>query len=75
MTTNIVKGNEADVSGVTDITLAKFKKLFKEEIKETAAWLWREDKEGDYENKKVCKEAALSFVIDNHEEYNITDRY
>ena len=59
----------------TDITLAKFKKLFKEEIKETADWLWREDKEGDYKDKKTVKEAALSFVIGNHDEYHVTDRY
>lgn len=68
-------GNINDASSVTDITLAKFKKLFKEEIKETADWLWREDKEGDFKNKKMLNEAALSFVINNHEEYNITDRF
>lgn len=60
---------------VTEITLAKFKKLFKQELKETADWLWREDKEGDFKNKKMLNEAALSFVIANHEEYYVTDRY
>lgn len=60
---------------VTDITLAKFKKLFKDEIKETADWLWREDKEGDFPDKATCKKAAISHVIDQHEEYHVTDRY
>ena len=58
-----------------EITLAKFKKLFKEEIKETADWLWREDKEGDFPDKATCKKAALNMVMDNHEEYYVTDRY
>jgi len=59
---------------IIEITLAKFKKLFKDEIKETADWLWREDKEGDYPDKATCKKAAISFVINNHEEYHVTDR-
>lgn len=60
---------------VMDITLAKFKKLFKDEIKETADWLWREDKEGDFPDKATCKKAAISHVIDQHEEYHVTDRH
>lgn len=56
-----------------DITTAKFKKLFKDELKETADWLWREDKEKDFPDKATCKEAALKFVIENHPEYNVTD--
>lgn len=56
-----------------DITTAKFKKLYKDELKETADWLWREDKEKDFPDKATCKEAALKFVIENHPEYNITD--
>ena len=66
---------DSEESTVTEITLAKFKKLFKEEIKETADWLWREDKEKDFPDKATCKKAAVSFVIDNHEEYYVTDRY
>lgn len=66
---------ESNESTVTEITLAKFKKLFKDEIKETADWLWREDKEKDFPDKATCKKAAISFVIDNHEEYHVTDRY
>lgn len=56
---------------VTEITLAKFKKLFKDEIKETADWLWREDKEKDFPDKATCKLAAITFVINNHEEYYV----
>lgn len=73
--TIVVAETTDDVPPYTDITLAKFKKLFKDEIAEAADWLWREDKEGDFKNKKMLNEAALSFVINNHEEYNITDRF
>jgi hypothetical protein len=63
---------EADPVG-HDVTLAKFKKIFKDEIKETADWLWREDKEKDFPDKKTCKEAALRMTVDNHPEYTIID--
>ena len=63
----------SDENSVTEITLAKFKKLFKEEIKETQDWLWREDKEGDFPDKATCKKAAIHFVIENHQEYTVID--
>jgi hypothetical protein len=56
-----------------EITVAKFKKLFKDEIKETADWLLREDKEGDFPDKKTAKQAALRMVIDNHPEYAVDE--
>jgi hypothetical protein len=56
-----------------EITLAKFKKLFKDEIKETTDWLLREDKEGDFPDKKSAKQAALRTVIDNHPEYAVDE--
>ena len=68
-------GPDTEEQVAQEITLAKFKKLFKEEIKETADWLWREDKEGDFPDKATCKKAALNMTIDNHEEYYVTDRY
>ena len=64
---------ESESSEVKEITLKEFKKLFKEELKETADWLWREDKEKDFPDKATCKKAALRFVIENHEEYTVTD--
>jgi hypothetical protein len=57
----------------TEISLAKFKKLFKEEIAEAADYLEREDKEGDFEDSKTIKAAALSFVRDQHPEYIVVD--
>ena len=56
-----------------EITLAKFKKLFKDEIKETTDWLLREDKEGDFPDKKSAKQAALRMVIDNHTGYAVEE--
>lgn len=70
--TIVVAETTDDVPPYTDITLAKFKKLFKDEIAEAADWLWREDKEGDFENRKTTKAAALQFVIEQHPEYNVT---
>ena len=56
-----------------EVSEAQFKKLFKDEIKETADWLWREDKEKDFPDKATCKKAALRFVVENHPEYTIID--
>jgi hypothetical protein len=63
----------SDVDGPQEIALTKFKKLFKDEIKETAAWLKREDKEKDFPDNKSIKEAALRMTIDNHPEYVVSE--
>lgn len=66
-----LSSEDTEAFEVTEITLAKFKKLFKNEIKETADWLDREDKEGDFKSKKELKEAALSLVQERHPEYTV----
>lgn len=58
---------------VQEMTLAKFKKEFKDEIQSTMDWLWREDKEKVFKTKKVLKEAAIAQVRDNHPDIVITD--
>lgn len=64
---------ETPPTDTTEITLAQFKKLFKDELIATEEWLMREDKEGDLKNKKMLKGAALSFVLGEHPEYTVTD--
>lgn len=56
-----------------EMSLAKFKKQFKEEIQSKMDWLEREDKEGDFKTKKQLKEAALSLVREEHPEITVIE--
>lgn len=55
------------------MTRAQFKKKFKTEINEHAAFLWRQDKDHFFANKAACKEAAIEELIESHTEITIVD--
>ena len=54
-----------------EMTLAKFKKQFKDEIESTMDNLANEAAEGTYKTKKQLKEAAIAQVQENHPEISI----
>lgn len=54
-----------------EMSLAKFKKQFKDEIESTIDNLANEAAEGTYKTKKQLKEAAIAQVRDNHPEISV----